>query len=173
MARKVLSGVAEVEKAIKHLSDKGADAVAKAAIRGQLSVARKEIRKDAPVGPTGNLKASINSRFDDGFKKGTILQAKVGLNVGKRKGTRTIRGPHAHLVALGTKTRYRQTIGGKFAYIKHPTREQLTTGHMTANPFVRDAVGRSQSQMLAMARKRAVKALARAELRAKRQQRSN
>jgi hypothetical protein len=172
MARKVLSGVAEVEKALKHLSDKGADAVAKAAIRGQLSVAKKEIRKDAPVGPTGNLKAGVNSRLDNKGKRGTV-RAKVGLNVGKQKGTRTIRGPHAHLVALGTKTRYRQTIGGKFAFIKHPTREQLTTGHMTANPFVRDAVGRSQSQMLAMARKRAAKALARAELRAKKQQRSN
>jgi len=172
MARKVLSGIPEVEAAIKHLEDRGADSVAKAVIRAKMAVAKREMRKDAPIGPTGNLKASLNARFDNKGKRGAV-RAKVGMNVGKQKGERVSRGPHAHLVALGTTTRYRQTMGGKFAYIKHPTRDMLTTGHMTANPFVREAVERSTTQMLILARKRAAKALERAEKRAARRNRSN
>lgn len=169
MARSVFTGDRQVEKLLKKLADKAGDRVAKSCISAGTSVLRKEIKKAAPKGPTGNLKKSVGSRISGRIGKDYV--AKAGINVGKRTAkqteTRTISGqtfefkgvkrlkgkyaaamkrsgkstiaPHAHLVALGTRRRFRSRLGGKFSYITNPTKSQLRTGKMPANPFVKRA----------------------------------
>jgi len=179
MARKVITGDVALEKTLRHLADKSADKVAKAALGGSLTVLKRNIKKAAPVGATGNLKASIGSRFEKGSRqnKGKV-RAIAGINVGKRTkaekaaGSR-VRGPHAHLVALGTKARFRKTLGGKFSAIKNPTTDQLSTGVMPSNPFVKNAAGQGHAQMLLASQKRAAKALAREAVKAANRTRSN
>jgi hypothetical protein len=179
MARKIITGDKELEASLRHMADKSADNVAKAALGGSLSVLTRNIKKAAPVGATGNLKASIGSRFEKGSRqnKGKV-RAIAGINVGKRTKKEKaagsmIRGPHAHLVALGTKARKRKTLGGKFAGIKNPTTDQLSTGVMPSNPFVKNASGQGHAQMLLASQKRAAKALDREAVKAARRTRSN
>lgn len=180
MARQFITGVADLEKTLRSLSDKSADRVAKAALRGGLAEITKAQRKAAPVGETGALKKSIGSRLEKSKRTGLVM-AKAGLNVGKRKsgkkkGASTERlsklveqgAPHAHLVALGTQKRERKSIGGKFAYLKNPTPKQLSTGTMPANPFIKDAYAKAQSKIEPAMRKRAAKALDREAKRASR-----
>lgn len=174
MARKIITGDKELEATLKHLADKSADAVARSAVGGALAVLKRNIKKAAPVGPTGNLKASVGSRFDKAARKNrNTVTAKAGLNVGKKTKRKKVNGPHAHLVALGTKPRFRKTLGGKFAGIKNPTNDQLSTGTMPSNAFVRDATGRSVSQMRTASVKRATKALEREAIKAASRTRSN
>ena len=165
MARKILTGDKELEATLKELADKAADRVAKSALGAGLNVIRRAIKKAAPVGPTGNLKASIGKRLEKG-KRGRAFTAKAGINVGrktKKEKTTGImaRAPHAHLVALGTQRRSRKTLGGKFANIVNPTSEQLSTGTMPANPFVKQAAASAQGAAAIAMRKQAAKALAR------------
>jgi HK97 gp10 family phage protein len=165
MARKFLTGDKEIEATLKALSDKSADKVAKSALGAGLTVIRGAIRKAAPVGKTGNLKASIGKRLEKG-KRGKVFTAKAGINVGKKtKKEKTTgvmaRAPHAHLVALGTQRRSRKVLGGKFASITNPSAEQLTTGTMPANPFVNQAAASAMGAASLKMRKQAAKALAR------------
>lgn len=172
MARQYISGIKELEETLKTLSTKGADAVAKAALGGELYVLKRNIKKAAPVGPTGNLAASVHSRFERSRRTGHVT-AKAGPNVGKRTQRKRIHGPHAHLVALGTKPRTRKRIGGKFAYLRHANEGQRSTGTMPRNRFVRDAANRSAAEMHAAAVRRAEKALAREAVKAAKRTRSN
>jgi len=172
MARKFLTGDKELEAMLKSLADKAADKIAKSALGAGLTVIRKAIKKAAPVGPTGNLKASIGKRLEKG-KRGGVMTAKAGINVGKKtKKEKTTgimaRAPHAHLVALGTQRRSRKTLGGKFATIVNPTPEQLATGTMPANPFVKQAAESAMGAASIAMRKQAAKALAREAAKAKR-----
>jgi hypothetical protein len=164
---------------LRHLADKSADKVARAALGGSLSVMARNIKKAAPKGATGNLRSSIGSRFEKGSRKNRErVRAIAGINVGKRTkkekeaGSR-IRGPHAHLVALGTKARFRKKIGGEFASIKHPSKEQLSTGVMPSNRFVRNAAGQGRAAMLKASQKRAAKALEREAVKAAKRLRAN
>jgi hypothetical protein len=179
MVRKILTGDKELEATLRTLADKAADRVAKSALGGGLVVTAKAIRKAAPVGETGNLKAGIGRRLEKG-KRGGAFVAKAGVNVGKRtKAEKTAgrlakqRAPHAHLVALGTKQRFRKTIGGKFSYIKEPTASQLSSGAMPKYEFVSTAAKSVQSAARAAMRKRAEKALAREAIKAAKRTRSN
>lgn len=165
MARQLLTGVPELEATLKGLADKAADRVARSAIGGGLTVAAKRIRQAAPKGKTGALKKSIRSRFER--RKGNRPPtAKVGVNVGKQKKTaegmvKQIRAPHAHLVALGTRPRKRKQLGGKFATITQPTEQQLSTGTMPANPFVKKAFEAARPETMKRMAERAAKALER------------
>jgi HK97 gp10 family phage protein len=169
MARIFLTGDKKLEATLKRLADKEADKIAKSALGAGLTVMVSAIRKAAPVGPTGNLKAGIGKRLEKG-KRGGAFTAKAGINVGKRTKAVLSRknfGPHAHLVALGTKARIRKSIGGKFGYITNPTPSQLSTGTMPKNPFVKHAASSSKTAVRAAMRKRAAKALAKAVAKSK------
>lgn len=170
MARKIITGDAELEKKLKGLSDKAADKIARSALSGAMWYTAKVMRRAAPVGATGDLQKSIGSRFEKGNKKNKPV-AKVGINVGKQTKKRQqktqaeigriIRAPHGHLVALGTKRRTRKTIGGRFAFLNPAKPEQLTTGVMPAEPFVKQAYEAARAGVTAAMTKRATKALAR------------
>lgn len=180
MARKIITGDKALERTLRHLSDKSGDKVAKAALGGSLSVMKRTIKKAAPVGPTGNLKESIGSRFEKATKRNNVT-AKAGINVGKRKRQEAVgrrfngrsNAPHAHLVGLGTKPRFRKRLGGKFASNKNPSKEQLSTGVMPSNRFVRNAARQGRAAMLRASQKRAAKALEREAVKAAKRLRSN
>lgn len=159
MARAYLTGDKELEATLKRLSDKSADRVARSALGAGLSVLAKAMKKLAPVGKTGNLKQSIGRRLEKGKRGGTIV-AKAGVNVGKGAQKKGRTAPHSHLVVLGTKLRVRERLGGKFAWITHPTPQQLSTGIMPSNPFIRNATQSSKGAVQAAMRKRAAKKLA-------------
>ena len=165
MVRQYVTGIPELEATLSKLADKSADRVARSAIGGGLTIAAKRIRQAAPKGKTGALKKSIRSRFikQSGSRPTT---AKVGVNVGKQKKTaeglvKRIKAPHAHLVALGTKRRKRKKLGGKFAFIKQPSSQQLSTGTMPENPFLRKAFEAARPETMQRMRDRAAKALER------------
>jgi HK97 gp10 family phage protein len=165
VARQIITGVPELEAVLSKLADKAADRVARSAIGGGLTVAAKRIRQAAPKGKTGAFKKSIRSRFNR--KQGSRpVSAKVGINVGKQKKTaeglvKRIKDPLAHLVALGTKRRKRKKLGGKFAFIKQPSSQQLSTGTMPENPFLRKAFEAARPETMQRMRDRAAKALER------------
>jgi len=168
MARRVLTGDKEIEATLTALEDKAADKVAIAALGTGISIVAGMMKKMAPVGPTGNLRKNIGRRIVRGKTDG-LMRGKAGVNVGKRKVAEKVaysrgaggnRAPHAHLVALGTGQRHRQTIGGKFSYITNPKEDQLSTGSMPSNPFIKAAYQQSQSKVAVKMRQRAAKALA-------------
>jgi hypothetical protein len=166
-----LTGVKEIDQAIRKLSSKEGDKVAKAAISGGLAELAKSIKKEAPKGATGTLRKSIGKRFER--QKGQkLVTAKAGVNVGKQKKTAESmngkpRAPHSHLVALGTQPRTRKKIGGKWSYITDPTDKQLSTGVMPSNPFVRLGTSKAQSKILGKMTKNAAKAMERQALKAR------
>jgi len=165
MARQIITGDKELERALSRLADKSADRVARSAIGGGLTVLAQGIRKAAPVGKTKSLKKSIGSRFTRAKGKHQP-SAKAGINVGKQKKTaegfkKRVNAPHAHLVGLGTTRRTRTRLGGKFAAIRNPSSRQLSTGTMPSNPFVKQAVLAARPKLMARMKERAAKALAR------------
>jgi hypothetical protein len=52
-------------------------------------------------------------------------------------------------------------LGGKFAYIKQPSSQQLSTGTMPENPFLRKAFEAARPETMQRMRDRAAKALER------------
>lgn len=170
MAREILTGHAELERTLAHLADKTADRIARSALGAGVVVLKRAIKKAAPVGPTGSLKAAIGSR-NEKTKHDGVHVAKAGTNVGKRSKRRKNRqsgvyetvkqktAPHAHLVALGTKQRRRKRIGGEFASIRNPTSDQLSTGKMPSNDFVSRATTASTAAVGLAMQKAASKAL--------------
>lgn len=167
MARRYLTGDDQIEKAIQYLKDKSADKIAKSVMGAGLTVFAKEMKKEAPKGATRQLEASIGKRLERNKRTG-LVTAKVGINVGKTKKGKTRKlAPHSHLVGLGTQTRTRKSIGGRFSGYERvhldgssiPGNPQLLTGAMPANPFVKKAYQRARSSATAAMRKRAEKKL--------------
>lgn len=152
MARQVITGDRQLERALTRLADKSADRVASAAVRGGLGELRKAQRKLAPVGETGALKKSIGSRFEKKRGRSPLVTAKAGINVGKRKSGSTV-APHSHLVGLGTGERFLKS--GK------------SVGRMPANNFISVATLSSQSKQQAAMSRRAARALEREAQKAK------
>lgn len=161
MARSILTGVPEIEATLKALSDKVGDKIARGALRAGISVIAREMRKTAPVGATGQLKRSIGTKVGKSSKG--VFVAKAGINVGKKTRKKGRFAPHGHLVALGTVKRHREKIGGTYGWIKplNPTPEQLTTGVMPSNPFVKTAYQATRSRAMSVMNKQAAKSLAR------------
>lgn len=154
-----ITGDKELDANLATLQTKVGARLTKYALKAGVSKLSAAIRKAAPVGPSGNLKASVGSRVEK--TRDGIVTAKAGLNVGKRTVKRRGRtAPHSHLVALGTKARFRNAVGGKFAYLKHPNRQQLSTGIMPANSFVKTAADSAQPSAFAAMRKNVERNLA-------------
>lgn len=144
-----LEGVRELVETLKEVGGRGAKNGAKAAMRaGQkpiLQQLRQEVRTQAGK-VTGILQKSPGQSVDS-TKEG-VVTGKVGINVGTKRGGYRITGgvgktrrvnarktaPHAHLLALGTKTR--QTKSG------------ANRGRIEKRPMVPAAVSKTQSTAL-------------------------
>ena len=108
-----VTGVKTVDRRLKRLALKDAKRIGRQAINKGMTPIVKQLRKETPKGPTGNLRKAVGKRNKKNRETG-VQEAKVGYNVGlkhrktkpgaKRKARR--RAPHAHLVALGTKKRF-------------------------------------------------------------------
>lgn len=131
----ITTGIKELDTKLKALPEKVQKKIARAALGQGMTILRKAIIKEAPVGPTGNLKQSIGKRFKR-LKKEGYTEAKVGINVGKRKAgmAKMTRAPHGHLVALGTQQR--QTKSG------------ANRGVMPANDFVKRATASCENAVV-------------------------
>ena len=129
-----------ITAALAEMTTGGARRIANSMQAAGTSAAVKAGRAAAPKGKTKETSKSVGKRVVRRDKAGLIV-SKIGINVGHRKASQVQKGePHAHLAGAGTKPRYRKVIGGRFAYITRPTREQLSTGVMPANGFVSQAV---------------------------------
>ena len=148
LSRVNMTGVKEIDAVLDGLEKKTAKKIGRASINAGLGEMRKEIRKRAPVGKTQLLKKSIGNRFKRNKKK-DLMEAKAGINVGKKKGKRA---PHGHLVALGTNIR--QSPNG------------ANRGRVEANDFVRQgteaALPSVKSKMIAKSKQVLEKELAKA-----------
>ncbi|GAB6171996.1 hypothetical protein JCM15765_14740 [Paradesulfitobacterium aromaticivorans] len=101
-----LSGIDDAVTRISKLDLETTAAVRAVVRKSGLRLGRR-MREDTPTGPTGNLKASIKTRFTP-----DQLSADVGPTHGK--------GSHAHLVEFG------------HALVKNGK----TIGHVPAHPFI-------------------------------------
>ncbi|MDE2426783.1 MAG: HK97 gp10 family phage protein [Elusimicrobia bacterium] len=153
----IVTGDADLDANLRALDDAMRTRIAKSAVNAGAKEIAKAERALAPV-RSGTLRSAISSRIVKGSSaKG--VEAKAGINVGKRSAGRVVNqsthtkssgvkglasAPHSHLVALGTRARVRQRIGGKFAYLE-PSPRSRSTGTMPANPFIKVASQTAQS----------------------------
>lgn len=146
MAMVVTGDKALDAKLARLAADKTQHKLGRKALGKGLTALAKAQRERAPVGPTGNLKRSIGSRHKKNKTKG-VVEAKAGAGVGTKNPkdkTKKVKGrrqaPHAPLVALGTRSRSRQQIGGRFR-TRYPLfdRRSTSTGTMTPNEFIKQA----------------------------------
>lgn len=115
-----VAGITQLQRELK-LLERGIRKASRKAVNKGLTVLRRGVAAEAPVGESGFLKKSIGRRMEK--SRGEEHSGKVGPGVGKRrKDTGTNAAPHAHLVALGTTDRF--------------TRRGARRGRMPANDFV-------------------------------------
>lgn len=88
-----ITGAKELQRKLKRLPDKLARKVSGQATRAAMTPIRKAIRKNAPVGPTGNLKRSTFTRLKR-YQQGQYFLATVG--------PKWPLGAHGHLIEFGT-----------------------------------------------------------------------
>jgi hypothetical protein len=158
-----LTGYEEVMSSLQTLeSPKIRDRIIKAGLGSGLNRIRTAIRKEAPKGVHGGIKAAIGRQVKRGKQPG-VWFAKAGVNVGVKKGGAK-RAPHGHLVALGTEPRFREHIGGKFAYLDKAAQAgrpwMLSTGTMPENDFVGRGYEKSIGKAISSLRNRVAKKLA-------------
>lgn len=91
-----IQGARELDKVLKKLPERVARTVVRGAVRKAAKVVEAEMRARAPVGPTGNLKASIGQIGVRQPDKRKVVRTVGALKRGGRKGY------HAHLVEFGT-----------------------------------------------------------------------
>ena len=130
-----LTGDKRLNRKLAHLAKKGQKKVARSALSKGLSVIAKGIRKEAPVGKTKAVRKAIGKRLRKNKRTG-IHEAKVGVNVAKKKGKQA---PHGHLVAAGTAER--QHKSGK------------STGSVDPNPFVERGFRATQGKAMSTIKK--------------------
>jgi hypothetical protein len=154
-SRVVLEGLTGMEKRLEALaSPKIRDRIVKAGLGSALNIVRTGIKREAP-NRTGFLRGGIGRKVMKGRAPGAWI-AKAGVRVGKVKNdVRT-----GHLVALGTGERHRESLGGKFSFIKNPTEDQLSTGSMPANSFVQRGYSKTIGRAMATLERRVEKKLA-------------
>lgn len=132
-------------------SPKIRDRIAKAGLGSALNIVRTGIKREAPK-RTGYLRGGIGRKIKKGKAPGSWF-ARAGVRVGKvgkvKNDVRT-----GHLVALGTGERTRDKLGGKFSYIKDPSEDQLSTGSMPANYFVKRGYSKTISRAMATLERR-------------------
>lgn len=116
--------VRDLMKRFQRLEDKTRTRINGRAVSAGGTVLTREIRKETPVGPTGNLVASIGKRTRK-YPKSDIAVAVVGPRyTGKHKGF------HAHLVHDG--------------YI-----HKKSGAYVPGNPFINRAAKRAEPQAMA------------------------
>lgn len=130
-------GDVETRNRLRELPVRAQRNVVRRSLSAGATVMVRAIRRAAPRGPTGNLKRSIGKSIK--VKGGKITVAKVGIDVGKKRLFRVVnagrsrfgrQGAHGHLVALGSKRRFKKS--------------GQSTGKMPRNPFVRQAAAASE-----------------------------
>lgn len=149
------TGIAELDMALSHMDERSQRRIARPAVSRGLTFLKKKIRKAAPVGPTGNLKKSIGSRFKKD-RRSKVTSGKVGIDVGKRaKQQNAVSAPHGHLVALGTQQRTNAAGANR--------------GKMPANDFVSQTIdgnwGATQALMARVIEEKLAKEIAKQGLR--------
>ncbi len=155
-----LTGFKEFDAKLRQFEAKAASRISRNTLGAGARLVQKEIKKEA----TPVLKPTIGMRNERGRKSGRI-EAKVGVNVGKRSRTKAKRW--APLMVLGSQPRTRKTIGGRFAYIAKPTAAQLSTGRIKENQIVRRGYSAAQGSLPSVMRKAFNKSLAREVAKAK------
>jgi hypothetical protein len=141
-----LLGVRQVRQLMKRM-DKGARAGLRAGVRKALTTLAKAIRREIPASAKG-IRKSIGSKVKVSKSKG--VEAKVGTNVGKKKGKGHV--PHASVYVLGSGERV-QTKTGR------------PTGKMPANPVVKTGIAKSEKQAIAEMKKKIRESLRKARKR--------
>jgi HK97 gp10 family phage protein len=131
-----VSGTQDVEllnakklmRQMKHVGYRGSLKALRAGIGKAVALLRKSIRSEIPAKDKA-IKKSVGSKVKINKKDGVV--AKVGLNIGKKKG----RGyaPHAILYVAGTVPRVQKKTG-------------RPTGRMPANPVVQKGVAAGEAQ---------------------------
>lgn len=144
----IVTGVEELDRSISNLDTRSQKRIARPAVSRAMTFLKRKIQKAAPVGPTGNLKKSIGTRFK---KDRGVTSGKVGIDVGEAaKRKYDVSAPHGHLVALGTQQR--QTESG------------ANRGKMPKNDFVSDTIdgnwGATQALMIRVIEEKLDKELA-------------
>ncbi len=122
-----LDGHKELAKAFRQLSETAAKTIAGKAVKAASMPVIDAAQRRAPVGPTGNLRASVQAVYR---KYSNASVAIVGSNA-----------PHAHLVEFGTGPRP-ASKDGKPRRVRFPDgsiRMVTTTGSMPANPWLHPA----------------------------------
>ena len=120
-----IEGLGELREQLKRLDDATAGKALRNAAMAAMRIARKDAKKRAPEGPTGNLKRAIKVRSFTGVQG---LAAVAGVYVDPRI------APHWHLVEFGTQDR--RTKSGK------------RTGRATPKPFIRPAFDDNRLQII-------------------------
>lgn len=153
--RVVIEGFTAMQNRIAILADsKVGDRIAKTGLGSALNIVKTGIKREAPKG-TGHLRGGIGRKVMKGKAPG-VWFAKAGVRVGKVKNDVRI----GHIVALGTAQRLRKSLGGKFAFIKQPSEEQLSTGAMPANAFVQRGYSKTIGRAMATLERRVEQKLA-------------
>ena len=150
-----LTGVPELDAKLKKLETKAGNRIA----RNSLGAGARAVQKSIKNLASPKIKKSVGMRNEKG-RKSARLETKVGINVGKRGG-RTEFKRWAPLSVLGSVNRKRQKLGGKFAYVKNPTEEQLSTGQIKASQIVKRGYAAAQGSMNAAMKKAFDRSLAR------------
>lgn len=108
---------------------------AKAIAGAGVDAGRREAESAIKAAAPGGVAKEISSRRLR--NDGPIVGAIVGIGVAR--GSR-VKKPHGKFLALGSAVRYRRTVGGFYGRnLRAPTKQQLSTGAITPNHFVRDS----------------------------------
>jgi len=156
-------GVKEFDDKLKQMERRAGNRIALSTLKAGGNAAVKAIKSVSPKW----LKPAIGKKI--GGKK-RFFEAKVGVNVGKQTKKR-VQVAWAAAQVVGTKARFRKMIGGKFSYIKNPTKAQLSTGKEKANPVVKLGMSSGKGAILAAMKKKfdesLAKQIAKAQLKGK------
>lgn len=132
---------ASTERLLRNLRTLGPK-IERKVVRKALSKAATPIlsamRKLAPKGPGKTSDGRERPHLKQTLKKSLVRANRAGL-ASIRIGPEARKAPHAHLVEFGTKERTRKRLGGRYAFIKNPTAEQLRTGRTPERSFLRKA----------------------------------
>jgi hypothetical protein len=97
------TGMESVDRMLSLLEKRDAKRIGRSAMVAGLGELRKSIKRETPKGPTRTLYRSIGSRFAKS-RKTKQMAAKVGVNVGKKRNSKSF-APHAAMVTIGTTQR--------------------------------------------------------------------
>jgi len=130
-----MQGLDELLRKLQKLDTRTGRKVLRKGTRAASTPMQKAVRNAAPVGPTGNLKKSIERRYKF-YRNSTTDVCVVGPRIDMKEGKG---GYHGHLVEEGTKER---TVKDWMGLAKRGLRAKpiaMPVGKMTPNPFAKRA----------------------------------